>query len=76
MLITPAQAHIRLAVLPRAGAFASRKVGGPPGIQGAMVTGWQGMGVSTPSAVAVAAATCGLARLMHMPKGGMLTKGA
>src|SRR4051794_10846050 len=35
----------------------------------------QGMGVSTPSAAAVAAATVGLARLVHMPKGGMLAPG-
>ena len=31
------------------------------------------MGVSTPSAAAVAAATSGLARLLHMPNVGMLT---
>ena len=35
----------------------------------------QGMGVSTPSAAAVAAATVGLAGLLHMPNGMMLTIG-
>src|SRR5438552_19077273 len=33
----------------------------------------QGCGVSTPSAAEVAAATAGLAMLMHMPNGMMLT---
>jgi len=47
-----------------------------PGSQGAGVTGMQGMGVSTPSAAAVAAATVGLAIDEHMPNGGMLTIGA
>ena len=40
-----------------------------------VVTGMHGMGVSTPSAAAVAAATCGLARLVHMPNGGMFMIG-
>jgi hypothetical protein len=34
------------------------------------------MGVSTPSAAAVAAATVGLAGEEHMPNGGILTTGA
>jgi hypothetical protein len=34
-----------------------------------------GMGVSTPKAAAVAAATEGFAGDMHMPKGMMFTKG-
>jgi predicted DNA repair protein MutK len=46
-----------------------------PGVHGA-VTGMQGMGVRTPRAAAVAAATVGLATDMHMPKGGMFTIGA
>jgi hypothetical protein len=46
-----------------------------PGIQGAEVTGIHGMGVSTPIAAAVAAATWGLAMDMHMPKGAMFTIG-
>ena len=46
-----------------------------PGTQGA-VTGMHGIGVSTPSAAAVAAATVGLAMDMHIPNGGMFTMGA
>jgi len=49
---------------------------GTPGVQGADVTGTQGMGVNTPSAAAVAAATVGLEGEEHMPNGGMLTMGA
>jgi hypothetical protein len=47
-----------------------------PGVHGAVVTGMQGIGVRTPRAAAVAEATMGLARDMHMPKGGMFTIGA
>jgi len=36
----------------------------------------QGCGVRTPIAAAVAAATVGLARLLHIPHGDMLTMGA
>src|SRR5262245_35253134 len=46
-----------------------------PGVQGAGVTGTQGIGVKTPSAAAVADATAGLATDMHMPNGGMLVMG-
>jgi hypothetical protein len=35
----------------------------------------QGIGVNTPRAAAVAAATCGLAGELHIPKGGMFTNG-
>jgi hypothetical protein len=48
---------------------------GEPGTQGAAVTGMQGMGVRTPSAAAVAAATIGLEGELHMPKGAILTMG-
>ena len=47
-----------------------------PGVQGLVVTGMQGMGVSTPIAAAVADATVGLLGLEHMPKVGMLAIGA
>src|SRR4029079_10054362 len=57
-------------VLLSAGKFLSRTVG-EPGTHGAGVAGMQGCGVRTPSAAAVAAATWGLAGLMHMPKGMM-----
>ena len=48
---------------------------GEPGTQGAAVAGIQGIGVSTPRAAAVAAATIGLAGDLHMPKDGTLTIG-
>ena len=47
-----------------------------PGAHGAGVTGMQGMGVRTPRAAAVAAATMGLAIDWHMPNGGMFIIGA
>ena len=46
-----------------------------PGIHGAVMAGMQGIGVSTPMAAEVAAATVGLAIEEHMPKGMMLTIG-
>ncbi len=49
---------------------------GEPGAQGATVAGMQGMGVRTPNAAAVAAATSGLAGDMHMPNVGILAIGA
>jgi hypothetical protein len=48
---------------------------GDPGTQGAVVTGMQGCGVSTPWAAAVAAATWGLEGVVHMPKGSTLFMG-
>jgi hypothetical protein len=47
---------------------------GDPGFQG-VVTGIHGIGVSAPSAAAVAAATIGLASDWHIPNGGMFTIG-
>ena len=47
---------------------------GQPGAQDT-VAGTQGMGVSTPRAAAVAAATVGLAGLEHMPKVGRFAPG-
>src|SRR5437870_3339719 len=46
-----------------------------PGTHGE-VTGTHGIGVSTPSAAAVALATVGLATLVHIPNGMMFTNGA
>ncbi|EDX82857.1 hypothetical protein S7335_35 [Synechococcus sp. PCC 7335] len=40
------------------------------------MTGMHGIGVSTPSAAAVAVATVGLANELHTPKGGILAMGA
>ena len=51
------------------------KIVGEPGIHGAIVIGIQGIGVNTPKAAAVAAATIGLARDWHMPNGRTLTIG-
>ena len=46
-----------------------------PGAHGAVTTGTHGCGVSTPCAAEVAAATCGFARVWHMPNGGMFDIG-
>ena len=48
---------------------------GLPGVQGDVVTGTHGIGVSTPCAAAVADATSGLLGDMHMPKVAMLVIG-
>src|SRR6516165_2742567 len=72
--ITPPHMHINWQVLSSEGLLPVSTVGAP-GTQGDTVIGMQGCGVSTPSAAAVAAATIGLAGLMHMPKGTMLTIG-
>jgi hypothetical protein len=74
MVIKPPQAQLHMEVLLRAGIPPIMQVA-EPGAQG-IVTGIQGMGVRTPSAAAVAAATVGLAIDMHIPNGGMLTMGA
>jgi hypothetical protein len=69
-------AHEQLQVDPtvKAGMFPI-KVLAAPGAHG-VVTGTHGIGVSTPRAAVVAVATVGLARLMHIPNGAMLTIGA
>jgi hypothetical protein len=66
--------HINLEVLLRAGIFPISTVGAP-GTHGAGVAGTQGIGVKTPSAAAVAAATVGLDKEVHIPKGMMFTIG-
>ena len=73
-LITPAHMHMQVETLSRAGWLAISTVGAP-GVQGEVVAGTHGCGVSTPRAAAVAAATCGFARLLHMPNGMMLVFG-
>ena len=72
--ITPPQLHMHCETLSSAGILAISTVGAP-GTQGELVTGMQGMGVSTPSAAAVAVATVGLEGELHMPKGRMFTIG-
>lgn len=49
---------------------------GAPGFQGPAGTGVHGIGVSTPNAAAVAAATVGFAKELHIPNGGTLVIGA
>jgi hypothetical protein len=67
--------HISVLVLLSAGMNFFSTVG-DPGTQGpTAVLGMHGIGVSTPMAAAVAAATCGLAGLVHIPKGGMFAMG-
>jgi hypothetical protein len=66
--------HISFDVLLSAGMLPSITVGAPVA-HGAVVTGMQGMGVRTPMAADVAAATDGFARLEHMPNGMMFTIG-
>lgn len=73
-VMTPAQRHINWQVLSSAGMLPTITVG-TPGTQGDGVFGMHGIGVSTPSAAAVAAATIGLAGLMHTPNGMMLSIG-
>ena len=48
---------------------------GLPGAHGAVVTGVHGMGVRTPNAAAVAAATAGFAIELHIANGRIFTKG-
>ena len=48
---------------------------GVPVIQGVVVAGIQGIGVSTPIAAAVADATIGLLGVVHIPKGMIFTIG-
>lgn len=72
--ITPPQLHMHLHVLFTAGFPPTRTVG-EPGAHGAAGTGIHGIGVRTPSAAAVAAATCGFAKEVHIPKGIMFIIG-
>jgi len=73
-VIMPAHMHISVHVLSSVGLLAKSTVGAP-GTQGAVVTGMQGIGVSTPMAAAVAAATVGFAGDMHMPNDMTFTMG-
>lgn len=74
MEMTPPQIQLHVEVLFKAGMPPSMTVA-EPGAHGAGVLGMQGIGVSTPSAAAVAEATVGLAMDMHMPKGAMFAIG-
>jgi hypothetical protein len=72
--ITPPQRQFSVETLSRDGWFPRRTVTAP-GTQGVIVTGMHGCGVRTPKAAAVAAATAGLAMLVHAPKGWIFTMG-
>jgi len=72
--ICPPQLHISLHVSVKAGILPTFTVG-EPGVHGEGVTGTQGWGVKTPIAADVAAATVGLDKVLHTPKGMMLTVG-
>jgi hypothetical protein len=73
-LMTPPQMHVKVDTLSSAGALHSMTVGAPA-THGAGVAGRQGIGVSTPRAAEVAAATMGLAIEVHIPNGGMFIIG-
>jgi hypothetical protein len=75
MVMRPPQAQRQVETELRAGTLPTRTVG-DPGVQGAVMTGTQGMGVRTPWAAAVAEATWGFERVVHMPKGMMFIIGA
>jgi hypothetical protein len=66
--------HVNIEVLSSVGNF-PRVTVAAPGAHGAGVFGMQGIGVSTPSAAAVAEATAGFAMEKHMPKGMIFTSG-
>ncbi len=72
--IIPPHVHINFELLLSAGIPPINMVG-DPGTHGAKVTGIQGMGVNTPSAAAVAAATVGFEGEVHIANGMMLANG-
>ena len=74
IVMTPPQVHMQVHALFSAGIPPIMQVA-EPGVHGVVVTGMQGIGVKTPRAAAVAAATAGLAIDMHIPKVGMFVMG-
>lgn len=72
MLITPPQAQLHTEPNTRPW-IPPIIVRGAPGTHRPTTAGTHGIGVRTPSAALVAAATVGLAKLEHIPNGGMLT---
>jgi hypothetical protein len=69
--ICPAKAHIHLLLSVNAGIFITLTCE-LPGVQGDVIAGTQGIGVSTPIAADVAEATVGLAIERHIPNVGIL----
>lgn len=72
--MTPPHMQFKVQELLSVGILASITVA-LPGVQGVTVTGIQGIGVSTPKAAVVAAATVGLAKDEHIANGIIFTKG-
>ena len=72
--MTPPQLHMHFEVASNIGWPPSMTVGAP-GIHGEEVIGRHGIGVNTPNAAAVAAATIGFDGVMHIPNGRMFTNG-
>jgi hypothetical protein len=72
--MTPPHKQFNVDTLSSAGALHNMTVIAP-GTQGAGVAGTHGIGVGTPIAAAVAAATIGLEGDWHIPKGGMFIMG-
>ena len=72
--MTPPHWHKQVQLALSAG-WPSISTVGEPGNHGAVVTGMHGCGVRVPMAAAVAAATCGLVGVVHMPKGAMFAIG-
>lgn len=72
---TPPYAHMHIAPCASTG-WPPTIVRGALGVHVPVVAGTQGMGVSTPSAAAVAAATCGFASDVHIANVGTFTRGA
>ena len=73
-MITPPHIQFKVQELFNVGMLASITVA-LPGVHGVTVTGTHGIGVSTPKAAVVAAATVGLAKDEHIAKGIIFTKG-
>ncbi|HEY9649506.1 MAG TPA: hypothetical protein V6C95_02505 [Coleofasciculaceae cyanobacterium] len=74
ILMTPPQAQLQIAVFGSAGILLIL-VMMAPGFHGPTGTGTQGIGVRTPKAAVVAAATAGLAMELHIPNGGIFVMG-
>ena len=72
--MTPAHMHISFDTLSSVGKFPNSTVGAPV-TQGAGVFGIHGIGVRTPNAADVAAATVGFASDVQTPNGMMFTIG-
>jgi hypothetical protein len=74
MVMTPSHEHKQVDALFSA-LILPYDTAGAPGFQGVVVAGTHAIGVSTPSAAAVAVITAGLVGLEHMPKGAMFSVG-